>query len=541
MSDSSSILVVDDERDSLALLTSILTLEGYVVRPADSARLALASAMAKPPELILLDVRMPGMDGFEVCRRLKACENTKNVPLIFITAATDEAERLEGLRLGAVDFINKLYRPEEMLARIRTHLELSRLRADLAGLHEELAQRRLTEQALRESEERIRNLADTAPVGIWATGLDEMASFYNKHVLTFAGRSMEQLIGNGWTELVHPDDLAGVCSVYHAAVAARRPFRVECRMRRADGEYRWVLNAGTPRVVNGVYVGHIGTVIDTTDQKRSHEQALAAEKVESLGVLAAGIAHDFNNMLGAIFAESDVAMLETTSDSPGRQNVERIKAVAVRASEIVKLLMAYAGGSEEAMEAADISLIVAETMDVLRDVLSDGIEVQADLAHGLPAVRANVAQIQQVVLNLITNAVEALDSQCGLIAVLTEQTRLSRAAGLEGPGGLPEGEYIRLAVSDTGRGMTPEVQAHAFDPFYTTKFLGRGLGLAVVQGILRSHGGFVHVRSRPGAGSTFEVLLPCMRGTSKEAFESPAYREARVFAQIRDRFSLVEK
>jgi PAS domain S-box-containing protein len=541
MSDSPSILVVDDERDSLALLTSILTLEGYVVRPADSARLALASAMAKPPDLILLDLRMPGMDGFEVCRRLKACENTKNVPLIFVTAATDEAERLEGLRLGAVDFINKLYRPEEMLARIRTHMELSRLRADLAGLHDELARRRLTEQALRESEERIRNLADTAPVGIWATGLDEMASFYNKRVLTFAGRSMEQLIGNGWTDLVHPDDLTGVCSVYHAAVAARRPFRVECRMRRADGEYRWVLNAGTPRVVNGVYVGHIGTLIDTTDQKRCHEQALAAEKVESLGVLAAGIAHDFNNMLGAIFAESDVAMLETTSDSPGRQNVERIKAVAVRASEIVKLLMAYAGGSEEAMEAADISRIVAQTLDVLRDVLSDGIEVQADLAHGLPAVRANVAQIEQVVLNLIKNAVEALDSQCGLIAVLTEQTRLSQAAGLEGPGALPGGEYVRLAVSDTGRGMTPEVLAHAFDPFYTTKFLGRGLGLAVVQGILRSHGGLVHVRSRPGAGSTFEVLLPCMRETSKKPFESKVYREAKVFARIRDRFSLVEK
>src|SRR6266849_7730676 len=131
MTDGSSILVVDDDRKSLALLTNMLAAEGYDVRPADSGQLALASAALKPPQLILLDIRMPVLDGFEVCRRLKACEKTRDVPIMFITSARDVEVRVEGLRLGAVDFINKLFRPEELLARVRTHLELGRLRADL--------------------------------------------------------------------------------------------------------------------------------------------------------------------------------------------------------------------------------------------------------------------------------------------------------------------------------------------------------------------------------------------------------------------------
>ncbi len=473
---------------------------------------------------------MPEMDGFEVCRRLKEDETTRDIPLIFITSARDVGERMEGLRLGAVDFVNKLFRPEELLARVRTHLELGRLRANLEALvaertaelrtannrlQEELAQRRLIEQALRESEERFRNLADTAPVAIWVTDPDRLGSFFNKSALTFTGRTIERLLGNRWIELVHPDERDSVCSLYHSAVLSRRPFRMECRMRRADGQYRWVLNTGIPRFVDHVYVGHIGTVVDTTDLKLSHEQMLATQKLESLGALAAGIAHDFNNMLGAIFAESDVALLETTPDSPGRQNIERIKLVAVRASEIVKLLIAYAGGTSVAMEELDLSRIVEEMVHLLDGSISEKAVLRTTLAKDL-LVRANAAQIQQVVLNLVKNAAEALEGREGLIAIATERVYVGRPPASEGPTGLPEGEYVRLVVSDTGCGMNQEVQSRALDPFYTTKFLGRGLGLAVVQGILRSHSGHIQILSKPGTGSTFQILLPYAGAVSEE-------------------------
>ena len=251
-------------------------------------------------------------------------------------------------------------------------------------------------------------------------------------------------------------------------------------MRRADGQYRWVLNTGIPRFVERVYVGHIGTVVDTTDLKVSHEQMFATQKLESLGALAAGIAHDFNNMLGAIFAEADVALLETTPDSPGRENIERIKAVAVRASEIVKLLLAYAGGTEVAMEEVDLSLIVEEMLDLLQGSISEKAVLRSNLPKDL-FIRANAAQIRQVVLNLIKNAGEAIEVHGGLIELTTERVHMGQPAGAPCPPGMPAGEYIRLEVSDTGCGMTEEVQARAFDPFYTTKFLGRGMGLAVVQ------------------------------------------------------------
>jgi PAS domain S-box-containing protein len=531
----SSILIVDNDRESLALLTSMLGEEGYDVRPAESGQLALASAAARPPHLILLDIRMPGMDGFEVCRSLKDYEDTRHIPVMFITSGREVEERVEGLRLGAVDFINRCFRPEELLARVRAHVELGRLRADLEKqvaqrtaelrkanerLEEELAQRRLTEQALRESEARFRNLADTVPVGIWVTDSHRLALFYNRRALIFTGRTMEELIGDRWTELVHPDDRNGICAEYYSAVVARRPFRMECRMKRADGQYRWVLNIGIPRFVDRAYVGHIGTVVDTTDLKLSHKQMLATQKMESLGALAAGIAHDFNNILGVMFAESDVALLETTLDSPARQNVERIKAVAVRASEIVKLLIAYAGGTDVAMENVDLSLIVEEMIERLRESISERAMLRTSLAKNL-LVRANAAQIRQVVLNLIKNAAEALEGRDGLIAVAAECRYIGQPAASEGPTEVTEGEYVRLLVSDTGCGMTQEVQARAFDPFYTTKFMGRGLGLAVVQGILRSHGGHIQILSKDGSGSTFQILLPCARLASEQIRASP--------------------
>jgi len=517
-----TILVVDDESESLRLLTGILSAEGYQVCPADCGELALAFVKTRVPDLILLDIRMPGMDGFEVCRRLKAAETSRAIPLMFISAATEVQERVEGLALGAVDFISKPFRVPELLARARTHLELGRLRAKLENrvaertaelrvanerLQAELAERKLVEQALRESEQRFRNLADTSPVGIWVTDPDKSVSFYNKTALNFAGCTMGQLIGNGWTELVHRQDLDGVNSTYRRAVEARRSFRIECRMRRVDGKYRWVLNTGTPRFVDSVYVGHIGTVVDITDIKRSHERMLASQKLESLGVLAAGMAHDFNNMLGAIFAESDLAQAEIPPDSPAIDNVKRISAVANRASEIVNLLMAYAGGRDTAIEMVDLSRIVEEMLELLRISILKNAVLQTSLPRDLPPVQANAAQLRQVVLNLIMNAWEALRDGGGRIVVSTEHIYVQLSA--ERRSAVPEGHYIRLMVSDTGCGMTEEVQARVFDPYFTTKLLGRGLGLAAVQGILRSHGATINVLSTPGVGSTFEVLLPC--------------------------------
>jgi PAS domain S-box-containing protein len=523
VNDNRTILVVDDDSQSLRLLTDTLTGAGYRVRPADSGELALASVGAVAPELILLDIRMPGMDGFEVCRRLKANQTSRGIPVVFLSAAGQVEDRVHALSLGAADFISKPFQAPELLARVNIHMELGLLRAHLEQqvaertgelrlanerLCLELEERRRAEHELRESEERFRNLANRAPVGIWVLDADQAVTFYNRRALAFLGRKMADLCAHRWTDFVHADDLEDVSSKYRSAVVGRRSFRIECRVRRTNGKYRWMLNTGVPRSIGGVYSGYIGTSLDITDLRRAHERMIVNQKLESLGVLSAGVAHDFNNLLGTIMAESDLALSDLSEDSPSRGNVERIAAIATRASEIVNLLMTYAGDRDPAIEAVDLSKVTAEVLFLMRPPLSNTAVIDVDLAKDLPAVQANMAQIRQVVLNLITNASEALKGKGGKITVRTGLVHIGKAAAAKRKVDLPWGDYCYLEVSDTGCGMTAQTQSKAFDPFYTTKFVGRGLGLAVVQGILRSHRGAITVVSAPGSGSTFEILLP---------------------------------
>ncbi len=521
-----AILVVDDEPESLRLMVEVLEKEGYDVRAVDTGELALASAAVKIPDLILLDIRMPVMDGFEVCGRLKASLQTRNVPVMFISAATAAEEHVKCFRYGAVAFVNKPVTPEELLARVRTHVELGRLRARLERqvaertaelqsaydlLQRELAEREQAERAVRESEERFRNMADTAPVLIWVSGPDKLVTFLNKGWLSFRGRTEEQEIGNGWADGVHPEDLDRCIGTYNKSFDARHGFEMEYRLRRADGEYRWVLDCGVPRITsNGDFAGYIGSCVDITDLRRSHEERLAAQKMESLGVLAAGIAHDFNNLLGSILAESDLALSDLRPNSGSREQLEKISALAVRGSEIVDLLMSFAGtGHAPAPEPVDLSALVAELLNLMNTSLPKQVLLKSRLASDLPPVLSSAPQVRRVVMNLVKNAGEAMEGRPGSITVSTSLEHVSSDSDAARKTGLAAGDHVRVRVSDAGRGMTEDSLAKAFDPFYSTKFAGRGLGLSVVQGIVRSHGGAVQVKSRYGLGTTVDVLLPC--------------------------------
>jgi len=527
--DAGTILVVDDDLESLQLLTNILRAVGYQVRPADTGELALRSVSEKLPDLILLDMRMPGIDGFEVCQRLKARPETRDIPLMFISASHEADERIDGLKLGAVDFVSKPFRREELLARVQTHLDLGRLRAQLEKrvaertaeltianrqLEVELTERRLAEQTLQEAEQRFRNMADTAPVMIWVSASDKLFTFFNKGWLDFTGRSMEQELGQGWTAGVHSDDLQRCYETYSSSFDARRRFQMEYRLRRADGEYRWVWGTGVPRFEpNGVFTGYIGSCIDLTDIKLAQEQMVAAHKLESLGVLAAGIAHDFNNMLSSIFAEADLAFGDLPFDSPVRGNLDRICAVSIRASEVLNLLMDYAGGKgdETAFETVDLSSLIQEMLELLKVSISKKATFEINFPKNCPPVRANPTQLRRVVMNLVTNASEALGEAEGTIRLGTTFVHVWPQSDVEGPTSVSPGDYVLLEVSDTGCGMSEDTLNKVFDPFYTTKSFGRGLGLSAVQGIIRSHGGSIDILSEPGQGSKFRVFIPCDR------------------------------
>jgi PAS domain S-box-containing protein len=500
-----TILIVDGDVGSRKLLARILATEGYQVNTAGGEERALASLAAQPPDLILLDIQMPGADGLELCRKIKASDATRNVPVILLSASAGLPERVEGFRVGAVDYVAKPFQREELLARVRTHLELGRLRANLE--HEAAART----ADLRESEERFRAMADAAPVMIWACGPDKQCTFVNKGWLDFTARTEDEEMGNGWASGVHPDDAQRVQAAVDAAFEEPSNFELEYRLRRGDGEYRWILDRGAPRFSGGDFAGYVGSAVDITDLTQNHERLLAAQKLESLGIMAAGVAHDFGNILGSIFGEADLALSEMEAGTPGRENVEKINRLASYATEIVSLLTASAGGgvNAQSLETVNLSSLVEQMLRLMAVSISKRASVRCSLAKDLPAVSANGAQIRQLVMNLIANASEALGGKQGAITITTSLAQLAPGE-VGGPWSPPAGDYIRLTVQDTGCGMSAETRARIFDQFFTTKSPGRGLGLAAVHGIVRSHGGAIKVVSAPGAGSTFEILLPCV-------------------------------
>jgi PAS domain S-box-containing protein len=390
---------------------------------------------------------------------------------------------VEGLELGAVDFVTKPFQRQELLARVRTHLELGRLRAHL---EQQVAERTAE---LRESEERFRTMANAAPVLIWLSDVHKQRNFFNWRWLEFTGRTAEEELGNGWLADVHPDDAERFYEAYSSAFDARTNFQVECRLRRADGVYRWVLDSGVPRFrADGAFDGYIGSGTDITDLKQENEKMLAVQKLESLGVMAAGVAHDFSNLLSSILAETEVALSDMPSDALGRESFERINAVASGAAEVVKLLLASAGAGVDpsSMELVDVSEVAEQTLRLLKGSISKRAVFRTNFANGLSRVRGNVAQIRQIVMNLITNACEALGGKEGFVSVSTERAHFGSERATTDHLELPDGNYVRLTVSDTGCGMTPETRAKIFDQFFTTKSSGRGLGLAAVHGIVRS-------------------------------------------------------
>ena len=374
--------------------------------------------------------------------------------------------------------------------------------------------------ALRESEERFRRVFEEGPLGFAFVGKDFRILKVNSALCRLLGYSEAELLQMSFPEITHPDDVGADVEFAERLFRREIPFyRMRKRYVKKNGEVIWVsLNATVIRDQESKSLYGLGMVEDITEMKRAQEEALARQKLESLGVLAGGIAHDFNNLLGGILAEAELAEADMAANLPPGEQIERIKAVANRGAEIVRELMIYAGQDRASLvEPVNLTRLVEEMLELLKVSVSKQVDLKIELDKKLPAVRGNAAQIRQVVMNLVINASEAIGSKEGTIHLSTAPViGEPGAAGNDAPDVTNDG-YVRLKVSDTGCGMTEEVSAKIFDPFFTTKFAGRGLGLAVVQGIVRAHGGAIELVSAPGQGATFQVLLPC---TSMGALET---------------------
>jgi PAS domain S-box-containing protein len=362
---------------------------------------------------------------------------------------------------------------------------------------------------LQESEKRFSRVA-SAPVMIWSSGPDKRCDWFNESWLTFTGRTLEQELGDGWLEGVHPQDRERAFDVYARAFDARQPFSTEYRLRHRDGTYRRVLDEGVPRTVDGRFYGYIGSAVDVTEQRLLEEQMLHSKKMEAVGQLAGGVAHDFNNLLTIINGYTDLMLARFTREDTTRHDLEEVRIAGQRAASLTSQLLAF--GRRQAMQPTvlDIDVEVAESAKTLRRVLGPDVEIAVESDGGRAQTRADRNQFAQVLLNLAVNAREAMPDG-GRLTFATSVVEFGGTNAGRHPNLAPR-RYVRLAISDNGRGMAPDVKARIFEPFFTTKEFGQGsgLGLSVAHGIVEQSGGHIEVESEPGRGATFFIYLPCV-------------------------------
>ncbi|MBK8257992.1 MAG: response regulator [Polyangiaceae bacterium] len=322
-------------------------------------------------------------------------------------------------------------------------------------------------------------------------------------------------------ELIDPADSPRVgTEVSNATVSGAASFVHEpYRVRNRDGSIRWLHDVTQVlRDAEGTATHYLGYVVDITSRMQAEEERrdlerrlLHAQKLESLGLLAGGVAHDFNNILTSILGQASLAQLILEKKPRQvRESLEQIEKAATRAAGLTRQLLAYSGRGRFVVQPVNLADVVREMVGMLEIVLSKKAILRLDLGDDVPAIVADRDQIQQIVMNLITNASEALEDQAGVVTIRVQSVQLS-SAELEtaiGAPALPGGQYVCLEVSDTGCGMSEDVQARLFDPFFTTKFTGRGLGMSAVLGIVKGHRGAITVTSSKGNGTTFRLAFP---------------------------------
>jgi PAS domain S-box-containing protein len=382
-----------------------------------------------------------------------------------------------------------------------------------------MVERKTTEFSAEPADEldaRFCDVMDAAPVMIWVSGQDKRCVWFNKPWLAYTGRSMAQELGDGWAEGVHRDDVDGCLKTYVSHFDARKEFRMQYRLRRHDSAYHWIDDTGIPRYGrDGRFLGYIGSCIDIHEQREAQAE-LRRQLLEiahlnrsaTAGELLASIAHEINQPLAAIAANGSAGLRWLGKATPDldevRAALQRVIGDAHRASEVIGTMRALLTKGGEAKAPLDVNALVREVLTLLgADLQKRQVSVETDLLTELPKVVADGVQLQQVILNLVVNALEAMESVAG------------RARILRVTSGMDERGDVLITVADSGPGVDPEKVERIFEPLYTTKARGMGMGLSICQSIIEAHGGRLSASLGHPHGLALRFSLP-PGGTSGE-------------------------
>jgi PAS domain S-box-containing protein len=402
---------------------------------------------------------------------------------------------------------------------------------------------RTTERALRESEERYRTAIESASDGI-ALVKEDSHTFVNRRFAEMFGyEDPSEIVGKPLSITVHPDDLAKVLEINRMRQEGEPvPTRYEFKGIKKDGTQR-IIEVSAARTT---YLGEPASLAylrDITDYKNLEDQLRHSQKMEAIGVLAGGVAHDFNNILAAIIGFAEMVEEDIPLGKPKVEHVQRVINAASRGRELVQKILAFSRKTERARHLVSLSAITKETAQLLRASIPTTIEIMLDMAATSDTILATPVEVQQVLMNLSTNASLSMQEKGGILKLIVTDINIVRDSPLLEANMVP-GEYVQLVVADTGTGMTPDVMERIFEPFFTTREVGQGtgMGLAVVYGIVKSLHGTIRVESEPGVGSTFTVLFPKAQVdvfTEKVTAEQSSGNKERVLF-VDDEESLVE-
>jgi PAS domain S-box-containing protein len=426
-----------------------------------------------------------------------------------------EAQKRALAANAAIEVEYRITRPDGEVRFIRSIAEVVKNEQGapvrFVGTDQDITEQVKATELLRESEARLKSAERMAHVGNWIWDIKANRVSCSEEMLRILGQSQDYEPGYEESlQIIASQDRGRAEEWVRACLAERREGRIEVRILRPGGDMRTVVCRSEVLLdADGSPARMFGTCQDVTDARRAQEEAFARQKLESLGTLASGIAHDFNNLLGAMLAQAELATAELATGLDPDEALKQIREVAIRGSEIVRQLMIYAGKEGDVLELTDVSKAVEGMLGLLKVSVSRHATIVTDLGENLPAVNARPAQLRQIVMNLVVNASDAIKDREGIIRVTTRCVTVDHDTDVGTSEYLAPGEYVELEVSDTGIGMSPETKSRVFDPFFTTKSEGRGLGLAVVHGIVRSLNGAIRVISKFRNGATFQILLPC--------------------------------
>jgi len=499
-----TILIVEDDAGISILLNDKLIEYGYETFCALSAAEALAWLKDQAPDLMILDYSLPDMNGIAFIGEL----NKKDQPLpefIVTTGLGDEYIAVDMMKLGARDYIIKNTQFLNVLPEV-----VKRVDQEIKN-EKQLKQ---AEDKLRESAERLSIALESANSGIWDWYIKTGKVFFDANYFTISGYEPDEFPHDyeEWKKRVHPDDIDKAEKKIESYITGKaKQYMVEFRFKTRNNDWMWILSQGKISEYDdyGNPVRFTGTHRDISGRRQLEEQLRRSHKMESIGTIAGGIAHDFNNILYMITGNAELALEDITERNPAHDSLKEIMAASLRGADIVKQLLNFSRKTDQKLKPIGIVPIIKDTLKFIRSILSSNIEIRSNLPTADVIIFGDPVQISQIIINISTNAFQAMEETGGIIEITAEKKTITKNAARSYPGLIAD-DYLKIAITDTGPGIDPENTDKIFDPYFTTREPGKGsgMGLAIVHGIIKNHNGVITVDSKPGKGTTFTILFP---------------------------------